>query len=694
VETFADLLGRTRATRFVGRAVEQELFRDVVSGDTPSRLLWLHGPGGVGKTSLLEAFERIARDAGRRWFRVDLRSVDPQPDAFLGELSLRGWPQPAASASVVAVDTFEMAGSLDVWLREEWLPALSAESVVVVAGRRAPGDAWLGDEGWRTMIREIRLRNFTPAEAHDYLAVNGIPLQHRKPAAELTHGHPLALSLLTELLIHQPAGELKHLADAPDLVASLVQRLLESIPDEQHLSTLRLCAHAWMTTEDLLRETLEVPDAHAAMQWLRGLSVIDEGPYGLFPHDLARDVIDADFRWRDPAGYATLHRQVQRASVRRARGLTGADQQRAIMHVVYAHRRSSATSSYWDYSQLGAVYADRLRPPDAERLLAMTERHQGGAQAALVEHWLTRQPDGFRVIRAGGPDPVGFAAVIRLDLAEESDRELDPAVDAAWRAVERRRPLRPGDHLTMIRFLVDADRNQAPSRTLNLGPVLTIQLLLADPAIAWDLLTWIDTGQMDPLMEFIDYGKFPEAGYSVGDVTYAIFGRDFRGGHLTEWLAMLADRELGEPVPPSTGRREVLALSFTEFADSVRQGLRDLVRQDRLAVNPLCRSRLVRDLDDDRDPPGRLAELIRRAVADLAEDPRETRLARALDRTYLRPAVTQEAAAEVLGLPFSTYRRHLTRGVERVVEKLWSLEVGAEPATTNAQKVSRKRSGE
>ena len=48
---------------------------------------------------------------------------------------------------------------------------------------------------------------------------------------------------------------------------------------------------------------------------------------------------------------------------------------------------------------------------------------------------------------------------------------------------------------------------------------------------------------------------------------------------------------------------------------------------------------------------------------------------RALERTYLRPAPTQEAAAELLDLPFSTYRGHLTRGVERVVDWLWQREL-------------------
>ena len=34
-----------------------------------------------------------------------------------------------------------------------------------------------------------------------------------------------------------------------------------------------------------------------------------------------------------------------------------------------------------------------------------------------------------------------------------------------------------------------------------------------------------------------------------------------------------------------------------------------------------------------------------------------------------------KAAAELLGLPFSTYRGHLTRGVERIVEWLWQREL-------------------
>jgi hypothetical protein len=67
--------------------------------------------------------------------------------------------------------------------------------------------------------------------------------------------------------------------------------------------------------------------------------------------------------------------------------------------------------------------------------------------------------------------------------------------------------------------------------------------------------------------------------------------------------------------------------------------------------------------------------LLRAAVQTLRDHPRDDNLWRAVDRTYVHPAATQERAAAALGLPFSTYRRHLTQGVARVVTSLWDQEV-------------------
>jgi DNA-directed RNA polymerase specialized sigma24 family protein len=127
--------------------------------------------------------------------------------------------------------------------------------------------------------------------------------------------------------------------------------------------------------------------------------------------------------------------------------------------------------------------------------------------------------------------------------------------------------------------------------------------------------------------------------------------------------------------PPAP--HEALALSHEDFTDAVRHALRHLHRPELLARNPLLRTRLARE-HAGREPAGAatVADLLRTAVDTLREHPRDDKLLRAVERTYLRPAPTQEAAADVLGLPFSTYRRHLTSGIQRLTEILWRQEVG------------------
>ena len=76
-----------------------------------------------------------------------------------------------------------------------------------------------------------------------------------------------------------------------------------------------------------------------------------------------------------------------------------------------------------------------------------------------------------------------------------------------------------------------------------------------------------------------------------------------------------------------------------------------------------------------------LRNLIRDLAESLQESPREAKFYRPLYHTYIQPAPTQEQAAEILDLPFSSFRRHLKSGVTRVTELLWAQEIGAlEPA--------------
>jgi ABC-type transport system involved in cytochrome c biogenesis ATPase subunit len=78
--TLGDLLTSRRRRRFVGRASEIELFRIALeSPEPPFSLLHVHGPAGIGKTSLLDVFAGLAADAGAIVVRLDGRDLVPSP---------------------------------------------------------------------------------------------------------------------------------------------------------------------------------------------------------------------------------------------------------------------------------------------------------------------------------------------------------------------------------------------------------------------------------------------------------------------------------------------------------------------------------------------------------------------------------------------------------------------------------------
>ena len=89
--TLGDLLASRRRRRFVGRASEVELFRVALESPEPQfLLLYLHGPPGIGKTSLLDVFAEIAAEVGASVVRLDRRDLMPSPQAVLQALEVLG----------------------------------------------------------------------------------------------------------------------------------------------------------------------------------------------------------------------------------------------------------------------------------------------------------------------------------------------------------------------------------------------------------------------------------------------------------------------------------------------------------------------------------------------------------------------------------------------------------------------------
>ena len=77
-----DLLDAARRQQFVGRRRELASFDDALDGRSQRQVLFVHGQGGIGKTTLLHELRARARAAGRTVVLVDGREVDASPEAM------------------------------------------------------------------------------------------------------------------------------------------------------------------------------------------------------------------------------------------------------------------------------------------------------------------------------------------------------------------------------------------------------------------------------------------------------------------------------------------------------------------------------------------------------------------------------------------------------------------------------------
>src|SRR6185312_660247 len=256
-------------------------------------------------------------------------------------------------------------------------------------------------------------------------------------------------------------------------------------------------------------------------------------------------------------------------------------------------------------------------------------------------------------------------ATLALHRADSEAIATDPGTTAMWEWCQRYSPPRPGEEVFAARFFLDAQDHQAvPSRSLNALTVTSTQAWLGRRHPSWEFIDWLEPDRGgSQVMAYIGFNRAPEADHVVDGRWHRVYAHDWRRTDVHGWLAEMGARETStsaEDAAPSEPAAAVSALSRAEFTTAVKRALRDLHRADVLVRNPLITSRVVGDRAD-LPPLQALSQSLRDAIAALAPYPRDLQLQRVLDRTYLRPASTQEGAAEVLDLPISTYRRHLAR---------------------------------
>ena len=676
---------------FVGRARDLEVFREWLEQPEPS-LLNVHGPGGVGKSALLGAFRRIAGRTGRQVVLVDGRSVPANPEAFLTAASASASASGGTRASgrtgtttnssrlaavnrrkpVLLVDAFEQLEELTRWLQEEFLPGLDTEVRIVIAGRFPLGPAW---SDWQKIIRSIALRGLSGHDVKEYLQRRGIAdavLAQQVQSA--TGGLPLALTLAADMV--QQLG-VQRFEAAPEwrlAVRSLVERLLQEVPDPDLREALEACSVVRQFDETTLAATLGREDISVAFDELCRLSVVRPAEHGLMLHDDLRRMLSEDLRWRKPERFRDLRVAALAHYRERARTATPAERPWLLSERLYLWGNEVVRSVLFREDEPGLVYVEPGRGEDAPDVLAVwsdwLERILPAQQAMDYSEftpeqdreWIERllaHPDvRLRVARDQRGRAIGFGTAIPVFAGSVELLQAHPLFAILLRAYFGRslRDLPERAEDARWRYLLQAAYTDAhPEAT----EAALLRDLVGQLARGGVFLTITSVPGRKRLLEALGFRWVEGAREWVWDREHPADGYalDLSQVDPETWIeAIVTGGRTPRPVDPGEVEPALRAVLLGWEDDEVLEAspIAELVggagEPSAEAVRSLVRAALER-------------------ARDHAREDREMAL-RAVELAYLQPGISHERAAERMVVSRSTFYRLLRRGTQTLAQTL------------------------
>jgi len=305
--TLAERLAARDAQRFVGRERELAFFDSLFVEDPPAQVVLVHGPGGIGKSTLLR---EVARRATRRGWSpriVEGRDLAPVPgeiETALGDL--KAAPQP-----LILFDTYERMSAADGWLRTRLLPSLPARAVVILAGRTAPEPGWF-EGGWERLSVELKLEPMPADAALSLIRAHGLPDGDLAQQLILwADGSPLALALAADAAQRDGGSWApERIHEHPNLVQAILHRVARTELDGGNLDVAAVAAIARACDEPMLRDVLPEVDPAAAYHWLRERTFSEPVAGGVALHEIVRQAMRSDLRTRDPERDRELRRRI------------------------------------------------------------------------------------------------------------------------------------------------------------------------------------------------------------------------------------------------------------------------------------------------------------------------------------------------------------------------------------------------
>ncbi len=658
---------------FVDREREVAKFREwLAQGAAEPAILDVNGPGGMGKSTLLRAFRRIAETEGWRVLHADGNAFKPTPGqlshAITGARGRDGADYLNEAPTVLMLDSFEKLEPLTHYLQDKFLPRLRRNVKVVLSGRQPLGRAW---SAWGPVVQTIMLSGFPRDASRKYLGVRGIGSDLEAEITAAAGGSPLALSLAADMATQLGVREFRAAPEWRLAVRRLVEDLLRDVSNQELRLLLEAAAVVRQFDEELLAAMVGREDITAAFAALCGLSSVRPAEHGLTLHDDIRRILIEDLRWRRPERFVELRSRAWRHYRRRMRDSPAAAWM--IADQLHLSGNDLIQAMFSQTSEGVPIQVELAGPADHDEIMRvlqsftslgaslpdrpMPDEIDPGFVATLLNH------PAVRVIMVRGRDDRVAAYAFVLPVSRQT-MTLLPSGGALHRLVEVTSSAADIENLAddsedatifIVSTIVHSGELSAEA-----GAALVRDVL---PALMAGGKYLACTGSQQ-YAEVLDAFRFSKVASALGPSAFDpsrpldAFALDLRVLGAETWIDSIVT---GRPLPQ--------ALSAEDISREVQAALLHWADDAELEVSPLVAMATSRDPESDRSPADAVRALIADALARAragASADRELAL-RAVELAYLERSVSHERVAERLNVSRSTFYRLLKRGVAGVV---------------------------
>jgi hypothetical protein len=643
--TLAARLAERDHARFSGREGELAFLDRCLSDDPPACVVFLHGPGGIGKSTLLREFERRAGAQGWDCFHVEARELSPTSDALLAALG----DAQQSSRPLLLIDTYERMSGLDGYLRRALLPSLPGNAVILIAGRHAPDPAWLTGI-WEGVSAELPLEKFSRADSLRLLEAYGVSDKRASAIADWAEGSPLVLALAADTALKEPDWTPHAELESSEIMRSLIRRLVDSELQGERLSALGVAAIARVTTVELLRAVLPESEAEIAYERLRELSFTEPLGDGLALHELVRKALRADFRTHDPERERELRRRIIDHLYERARD--GGD---PLLMIDMAHLIDNSIIK-WGFGWEGSVdyRIDDARPEDSLQIALVAQQHGFDDWWNLTSRFFEESPERVAVARDRKDQLCGYMVCMSLATAPEFAWE-DPLV-GPWLA-HARNDAALGEAV-LWHDSVDFTRERGARVQAMLGIAGILRSGVVNPRFAYMPINPSVEGAVS-FAQALGAEHIKELDLDLEPRRIECHRIDYGPGGLMAAQRAVVYTELGLPNPQSA------RLPVEVDPEAVRDALRNFRLPHELAQSPLALG------ENQEERVESVRRLLREAVdSAFGDTDNEQLLRRVLVRGYMEPVSSHEQAAYEISLSRAAYFRRLRTAAERVAEHL------------------------